>query len=121
MEMDPAAAAICEERFMMGVHHSGNRQGIFDMEDACAQRLPAIVAPNRYRITGWLQSRLKRAKDGSEETVEEIEGCGAAYERERMDHRARHQREAVAPAQVLWRACSHSRWDEGDRQRGVPG
>ena len=71
--LDPYAEQILQEQYNLGVLNSGNRKGIFEMEEAVHRLVPWTIAPNRYRIGSWLSGYMKKKKD---EAAGERPHCG---------------------------------------------
>ena len=68
VDIDPMALEVLEDMFQKGAVSKSCKQGIFDMEEACARVLPLTLRPGRYRIASWVSGRLKRQKNESDAT-----------------------------------------------------
>ena len=64
-DVDPVAEQVLEQEFLKGVLRKGQKQGIFDMEQAIARVIPLTKRPGRYRIGSWVSGRLEREKKGN--------------------------------------------------------
>jgi hypothetical protein len=68
--IDAVALHILEHQYSLGVARESNRKGIFDMHQACENKMPSLLVPDPLDIARWLAGRLKRAKEGKPEPSE---------------------------------------------------
>ena len=68
--VDPAAIAILEDQYQLGVAKASNRQGCLEMHAQCHKTLPSLIVPTEGVVGTWLSSRLQRAKAGKDRPAE---------------------------------------------------
>jgi hypothetical protein len=77
--LDEAVNEILLAEFDKGVANSGERKGMFEMEEAVQRQVPWTVCPSVYKIGAWVSSHIqKQKKTAAASDGEGTEGTGRA-------------------------------------------